>query len=127
VTELSKEQEQLLVTLVEEWRALPANQRSKFLLPPHDGRGSSYLFMLPNPSGFRLTAYAGDVDTLIEEGLLRAEHGQHGLKSVDLTNHAFVVYREIKSREAGPTERRESYVTRYLDDFRAREVSGGAC
>jgi hypothetical protein len=118
--DLSDDQEQLLTALVEARRALPADHRSPFLVPPYDGRGSRYFLMLPRPSAFRLTAYLGDVTTLIEAGLLRAEHGQRGLKAVDLTNRAFAAYDAIRAREGGATARREAYVHRYLDDAATR-------
>lgn len=125
--DLTAEQQQLLVTFVEEWRALPGDRRSAFLLLPFDGLGSKYYIRLPNPSQFQVTAYGGDVDTLVEAGLLRAKRDSKGeLRWLDLTGPAFDAYRAIKEREGRSTERRESYVRRYLDSEWMRTAYGAA-
>jgi hypothetical protein len=120
--DLTQEQTELLQRLVEEWRALPRERRSQFLTPPYDGRGSQVLIVLPNPSKFHLQAYEGDVNTLIERGLLRPGYGSHGLFSIDLTNEAFRIYEDLMRRAEGPTERIEETVRRYIthDTLRSR-------
>jgi len=124
--DLTPEQQQLLVTLVEEWRALPTERRSKFLLLPYDGLGSDHYLRLPNPSEFRITAYGGDIDTLVESGFLRPEYVRGELRWLGLTNPAFAAYQKIKIGEGGTTDRREAYVRRYLDDEHVRKNYGAA-
>jgi len=118
--DLTTEQQQLLVTLVEAWRTLAKERRSKFLVVPFDGTGSHCFIRLPGRDQFEANPYEGDVDTLKERGLLRADYVGGKLRWLDLTPRAFVAYDVIKAREGGPAERRELHIRRWLDDASAR-------
>jgi hypothetical protein len=113
---LQSEQESLLGTMVEAARNVPSDKREKFLVAAPVGSTQHFLF---HP-GLRDSAgvYGGDIEVLIDEGLLR--RSSDGM--IDVAPAGYAYYEEMKRRSGEPTREIESTVMDYLnaEPFRER-------
>jgi hypothetical protein len=110
---LLPEQEELLKQLVEASRNVPRDQRQKFhCLSGLDGDQ----ILHPGIPDRQLPVYAGDIDTLANEGLLNLMYShQRGVRSFDVSPMGFRLYEELQHRSGAPAQQIEAELKRYLD------------
>lgn len=105
---LEKEQEDLLIALVEAARRQPRNERNKFMvsmsLTTTDIIG---LEDFPHP-------YKGDVETLARSGLLNASNTSKGTLTFDVAPLGFRYYEHLMKSRGSAAERVETNVMGYL-------------
>jgi len=106
---LEKEQEDLLIALVEAARQKPREQREKFMYI----RTLSDSFIMgldnyPNP-------YDGDIEVLAQAGLLNASYTRNNTLAFDVAPLGFRYYEHLMKSRGEATERVEENIFRYLD------------
>jgi len=116
---LEEHQRELLGRLIEADQATANDRRQEFIVIRLMQRGTEVHH--PGLPGQRLTAYQGDLDTLVGEGLLRSRPSRSH-ESLDITPRGFEYYRHIKAEVADPVARVESAMLALLrsEDFRSR-------
>ncbi len=115
---LEKEQEELLMLLVEAARNTPHDKRQKFLVAETFGVAG---LIHPGIPTEKSTIYVGDVETLGDAGLLRLGRGSRGSLNFDVTPSGFQYYEQLKKQAGEPTKREEQTVKSYLDAQHFRE------
>ncbi len=117
---LEPEQQELLVALVEAARAVPRDQRQKFVV--FRPMGSPDQVHHPGLPDNGLTAYMGDFEARARASLLALTYGSKGTPQFDATPQGFAYYAEMKRRTGHPIQRTEADVRHYLDadEFRGR-------
>ena len=113
---LEREQEDLLIALVEASRQQPRDRREKFRVEQvADGSLVYGLDSYPN-------AYEGDIEILGEANLLNCTHDSYGALTFGVTPLGFRYYEHLMKSRGTATERVEESVSRYLDSaaFTAR-------
>ena len=113
---LEKEQEDLLIALVEAARKQPRDQREEFMLFLNSGRWEIY-----GLSDYR-GANKADVEILASAELLIAHYDSKGTLHFSVTPLGFRYYEHLMKSRGTATERVEESVFRYLDSaaFAAR-------
>jgi hypothetical protein len=116
---LEEHQRELLHRLVEADQATAKDGRQEFIVTRLMLRGTEVHH--PGLPGNRLTAYQGDLDTLVSEGLLRSRRSRSH-ESLDITPRGFEYCRHIKAEVGDPVARVESAMLALLRsaDFRSR-------
>jgi hypothetical protein len=108
---LRREQEELLLLLVDAHDATPADQRAPFYL--FRVMGGAFLRHLALPDDPPTKPADDDLISLREEGLLRIQQDQ-GTWLIDVTNRGLAYAGELRRRTEEPIDRIEAEVTRYL-------------
>lgn len=111
---LEKEQNDLFAEMVEAQRSLPREDRRKFALMKHM-RGADLLH--PGMSGGE-NVYEGDLEALVEAGLLRPSFGSKGTPLYDITPRGYQYYEKVKKSQDEPVERIEEHVRTLLESGR---------
>lgn len=113
---LEREQDDLLIALVEASRQQPRDRREKFRVDQvADGSLVYGLDNYPN-------AYEGDIEILGKASLLNCARDSYGALTFDVTPLGFRYYEHLMKSRGTATERVEESVFRYLDSaaFAAR-------
>jgi hypothetical protein len=106
---LEKEQEDLLIALVEAARGQPRDRREKFFVIL-SSEGTHILGLRDYPN-----AYKGDVEILGNEGLLNTSYTSKGTLTFDVTPLGFRYYEYLMKSRGEATGRIEENIFRYLD------------
>lgn len=106
---LEKEQNDLLIALVEAARQQPREQREKFFVIL-SSQGTHILGLEDFPN-----AYKGDVEILGNEGLLNTYYTSKGTLTFDVTPLGFRYYEHLMKSRGKSAERMEANVMHYLD------------
>lgn len=94
--ELTPEQEELLVQVVEAARGLSRDERQKFITL-QTGQGKFFIYHRGFPHG-HIEAYAGDVEWLGRENLLAITYTSGGIGSFDVSPHGLRYYDQTQRR-----------------------------
>ena len=108
---LEKEQEQLLIEIVEFERNIPRDQRHKFMVLNAD---NSSTLIYPGHRGLGKKIYAGDIDALAREQLLAMSYGSRGTPNFDITPLGFRYYEYLKQKLGQPIDRLQMAVKSYM-------------
>jgi len=108
---LEKEQEDLLIKIVEFERNVPRDQRQKFVI--FNG-GSWHKLSYPGRSGLNPKIYLGDIEALARENLLALSYSSGGTPKFDITPLGFRYYEHLKQKLGQPIERLQATVRDYL-------------
>lgn len=106
---LEREQDALLIALVEAARNQPRDQRQEFLVIVSSD-GTRILGLNDYPG-----AYKGDVEILAQAGLLNAYYTSQGMLAFDVAPRGFRYYEHIIKSHGTASERVEKSVYSYLD------------
>jgi hypothetical protein len=112
---LEPEQKGLLIALVETARSVPKDKRQKFRFD-EDSAGKSCI-MHWGLRAWTLDCYKGDVEVLINRGLLNASYNIDGLAAFDINPEGFEYYRLLKTELAEPISRIEESIRSHLFSF----------
>jgi len=106
-------QKDLLSDLVEASRAVPREERQKFLFIQLIGAGSSLRHPgLPNGN---LQVYGGDVDALEHEDLIADRSGSTAVGEYDVTPLGFAYYEHLKKQSGESVARMERETRSFID------------
>ena len=111
---LEKEQQELLVVLVEASRNVAYENRQKFMAIYRMDSRLAHLHHPGLPKDFP-GAYLGDIEILARERLVNLTHSKKGTPRFDVTPQGFQHYELIKSQQGEPIERLEGEVRHYLE------------
>lgn len=115
---LEHEQEALFAEMVEAQRSVPRTDRRKFMLSKHMGGSDLHH---PGLSGGD-NVYEGDLEALVDAGLLRPSFGSQGTPLYDVTPRGYKYYEHLRKSEGEPVERIEMHVRALLDSERFRDA-----
>jgi hypothetical protein len=107
---LEKEQEELLLELVEFERNVPRDKRQKFVV--HSGNDKETLGYPGRNLGKKICL--GDIEILGQEGLLAISYSSHGTPKFDITPLGFRYYEYLKQKLGQPIERLQATIRDYL-------------
>lgn len=107
---LTKEQEELLIEMVEFERNVDRDKRHKFVV---SSSNSGDTLFYPGYA-FHQKIYLGDIETLAREGLLATTYSSQGTPNFDITPFGFHYYQNLKQKIGQPIERFEITVRNYL-------------
>ena len=112
---LEQEQKELLSILVEGARNLPREKREQFMVVPADiGATNGEIHHLGLPGG-HIEAYTGDIDVLINEGLISPKYASYGVSEFDITPRGFAYYQEMKHLAGQPVQQVEAVAKNFLN------------
>lgn len=111
---LEKDQEDLLIEIVEIVRSIPKNNRHKFIAAQSKS-GTTLIF--PGYPKFNKEVFIGDLETLASEGLLALTYSSRGTPNFNVNPLGFRYYEYIKERLGSSTERIENTMRNYLDGY----------
>lgn len=116
---LDKDQEELLIKLVEASRNVPKANRIKFLVSTTYG-GESLIH--PGLQEGEEAVYFGDVEILANADLLNLGSGSDGSPIFDVSPLGFRYYDHLKQKLGGPVEQMEKSLRAYLDSDQFRNT-----
>jgi len=111
---LEKEQEELLMVLVEASRNVPREQRQKFIAVQTLGRTLAEVIHPGLPNDFE-GVYIGDLEILAQQGLLNLSYGQYSSVNFHVTPFGTRYYEWLKGNKREPARQVEQEVRAYLD------------
>lgn len=114
---LAKEQEEILIALVEAARSVPREGRYHFLVLRTD---SSLQDSIQHPGlpNWHLQAHFGDLEVLHRKGQISITYGSSGMPLIDVEPEGFQQFQLIRTREKQPVEGVEAAVRFFLDGNR---------
>jgi len=118
---LEKEQEQLLIKLVEAHRNVPSGQRQEFFVGHTVGPPGVELFHPAIPKKAP-RVFEGDLKILASKGLISVSYGSLGIESFFINPEGFQTYNHIKKKAGQPLERVQHAIKDYINGnhFRSR-------
>lgn len=114
---LEPEQTELLNAVVEAARNIPRNERQKFLVV-EKMVGTSIVH--PALPGGSLNVYKGDIDVLINLGLLLPTYGSSNTLFFDVSPYGFQFYEALKEKSGHPMQRVEQQAKDFIDSHEFR-------
>lgn len=114
---LEKEQEDLLLALVEAARSVAREERQKFIVLRVGNMHQDILHHQGLPDG-QILVYYGDVEALSRTGLVSLTYGSSGTPLFDVTPEGFQHYERLRKRAAQPIARVEAAVRSFMDGSR---------
>lgn len=109
---LEREQDDLLIMLVEASRNIPREDRQKFMFQEFNGGA---FIRHPGLKDSFCKAYKGDLETLGRAGLLALSYDSKDTLLFDVTPRGFKYYEHLKELTGQPIQQVENFIHSYLD------------